>query len=206
MWIDCEMTGLELGVDELCEVAVVITDFDLNIVDPGIDIIIRPSDRALDNMGEYVTNMHKASGLLELLDQGVSVAEAQDRVVEYIKSFVPQAKKAPLAGNSVATDKAFLEIQMPAVIDHLHYRIVDVSSVKELARRWFPRTYFSSPDKNGGHRALADILESIRELSYYRAILFPEGEGPTSEECKATAQAVTESFAVHLGQDVSEEN
>lgn len=189
VWIDCEMTGLDTGVDELCEIAVVVTDFDLNPLDEGLDLIIRPSQRAIDNMGEFVRNMHTESGLIEDMMHGIDVEAAQAQVLEYVARFA-EPGKAPLAGNSVATDKSFLMVQMPQLVDYLHYRMIDVSSIKELARRWYPRTYFAAPEKHGGHRALADILESIQELRYYRAVLFPAGEGPSTEECQAAAAAL----------------
>lgn len=186
------MTGLELGVDELIEVAVIITDFDLKPVDEGIDVIIRPSDAARAQMSDFVTKMHQTSGLIEELDAGLSIADAEDQVVAYIKKFVPVAGKAPLGGNSVGTDKGFLQAQMPRLVDHLHYRIIDVSSVKELAKRWYPRAYHHAPEKLGGHRALGDIRDSINELEYYRRAVFV-AEGPSSEEATAIAQEVTDS-------------
>jgi oligoribonuclease len=160
VWIDCEMTGLDLEVDELVEVAVVITDFDLEPVHPGFDIVIKPDQSALDNMNEFVTNMHVTSGLIEEIPNGVSLADAEYQVLEYILQHVPAEGSAPLAGNTIGTDRAFLSKYMPRVDGHLHYRSVDVSSIKELCRRWFPRVYFNAPEKHGGHRALADILES----------------------------------------------
>ena len=166
VWIDCEMTGLDLDKDGLVEVAVVITDEQLNVVDPGIDIVIRPSQEALDNMGDFVRNMHTESGLIDEFETGVSLEEAQREVLDYVKKFVPQPRQALLAGNSIGTDKAFLERDMPELIDYLHYRVVDVSSIKELAKRWYHRTFEEAPAKHGGHRALADILESIQELVY----------------------------------------
>ncbi|GAB2513856.1 oligoribonuclease [Paramicrobacterium agarici] len=190
VWIDCEMTGLDVSVDELVEVAVVITDFDLNIVDDGLDIVIKPGASALENMNEFVTEMHRTSGLLEELSNGVSLADAEQRVLDYVKSHIPDERKAPLAGNTIGTDRAFLARYMPQLDAHLHYRNVDVSSVKELSRRWFPRAYFNAPKKEGGHRALADILESIRELQYYRKIVFVPEPGPTSDEAKAAAESV----------------
>lgn len=194
VWIDCEMTGLELGVDELCEVAVIVTDFNLEPAGEGIDLIIKPSQAALDNMGEFVTKMHTDSGLLAALDEGMSVEQAQEDILEYLKQYVPQPRLAPLAGNSVGTDKTFLAAQMPQLVDFLHYRVVDVSSIKELARRWFPRTYFAAPEKHGGHRALADILESIQELRYYREVLFPQGEGPSSQQCLQAAADLAQRY------------
>jgi len=194
VWIDCEMTGLDINVDELVEVAVVITDYDLRPVDPGFRIVIKADQPALDQMNEVVVKMHTASGLLEEIPGGVSLADAEYQVNEYILKFVPEPQSAPLAGNTIGTDRAFLAKYMPRVDSHLHYRSVDVSSIKELARRWFPRVYFQSPTKNGGHRALADILESIRELDYYRRALFVAEPGPTSEQAGAAAAATVEAW------------
>jgi oligoribonuclease len=198
VWIDCEMTGLDLGVDELVEVAVVVTDFDLVPVDAGFTIVIKPDQSALDNMGEFVTAMHRESGLLDEIPNGVSLAEAEYEVVEYILKHVPAGQQAPLAGNSIGTDRAFLAKYMPRVDGHLHYRNIDVSSIKELCRRWFPRIYFNSPPKNGGHRALADILESIRELDFYRRAAFVADPGPTSEDVQAVAAGIVEAWAPRL--------
>jgi oligoribonuclease len=198
VWIDCEMTGLELTTDELVEVAVVITDYDLTPVDPGFEIVIKPSAEALSHMGEFVTAMHTASGLIAELDGGVSLAEAETAVLEYIQRFVPAPQSAPLAGNTIGTDRAFINKYMPRVDAHLHYRSVDVSSIKELSRRWFPRVYFNSPTKNGGHRALADILESIRELHYYRKAVFVSEPGPSTEEVQVVSAAVVDEFATYL--------
>lgn len=195
VWIDCEMTGLDLAVDELVEIAVVITDFELQPLDPGFQIVIKPSDAALANMGDFVTEMHQTSGLIEEIPHGVSVADAEAQTLEYIKRFVPLVRKAPLAGNTIGTDRMFLAKYMPQIDQWLHYRNVDVSSVKELSRRWFPRVFFQAPTKNGGHRALADILESIRELRYYREAVFIEEPGPSSEEARSIAERTVSSFA-----------
>ena len=195
VWIDCEMTGLDLEVDEIVEVAVVITDYDLKPLDPGFNIVIKPDQSALDHMGEFVTQMHTESGLIAEIPNGVTLAEAEYEVLEYILKFVPDAGTAPLAGNTIGTDRAFLAKYMPRVDGHLHYRSVDVSSIKELARRWYPRVYFQAPAKNGGHRALADILESIRELDYYRRIVFVAEPGPTSEQAQAASASAVESWA-----------
>lgn len=181
------MTGLDVEKDALVEVAVVITDSDLNIVDKGIDVLIAPPQQALDHMNDFVRAMHTSSGLLEDLKNGVSLEEASAQVLSYIRRFVPASGKALLAGNSVGTDKMFLERYMPQVIDHLHYRIVDVSSIKELAKRWQRRAFEGAPPKHGGHRALADILESIQELEYYRRVLFPS-EKVTSAQAKAALE------------------
>lgn len=198
VWIDCEMTGLDLNRDELVEVAVVITDYDLALVDPGFSIVIKPSDVALKNMNDFVRGMHEKSGLAELISEGVDIAAAEKRVLEYILPFVPHEFKAPLAGNTIGTDRAFLAKYMPQVDAHLHYRNIDVSSIKELARRWFPPIYFHAPAKEGGHRALADILESIRELEYYRRAIFVEPPGPASSELKSIAVSVAEEFTAKL--------
>ena len=195
VWVDCEMTGLDLEVDELVEVAVVVTNYDLVPLDPGFSIVIKPDQTALDNMGDFVKNMHAESGLLDEIPNGKALAEAEYEVLEYILRFVPEHNTAPLAGNTIGTDRAFLAKYMPRVDAHLHYRNVDVSSIKELSRRWYPRAYFQSPAKNGGHRALADILESIRELDYYRSIVFVSPPGPSSDEAHAASAATVEAWS-----------
>lgn len=190
VWIDCEMTGLDLEVDELVEIAVVITDYDLNPVDAGIDIVIKPDASALESMSDFVRAMHTESGLIDEIPNGVSLAEAEYEVLEYVLKHVPDEQRAPLAGNSIGTDRAFISRFMPRLDAHLHYRNVDVSSIKELAKRWYPRAYFNAPAKDGGHRALADILESIRELQYYRRAVFVADPGPTSQELQSIAADV----------------
>ena len=192
------MTGLDLEVDELVEVAVVITDYDLVPVDPGFEIVIKPDQTAWDNMGDFVRQMHTTSGLIEEIPSGVTLAEAEYEVLEYILKFVPGGQSAPLAGNTIGTDRAFLAKYMPRVDRHLHYRSVDVSSIKELSRHWFPRVYFNAPAKNGGHRALADILESIRELEYYRGVAFVADPGPTSEQAQAVSASVVSQWTPRL--------
>ncbi|EPD95455.1 oligoribonuclease [Streptomyces albus] len=187
VWIDCEMTGLSLSDDALIEVAALVTDSELNVLGDGVDIVIRPPASALEAMPEVVREMHTTSGLLAELDAGTTLADAEARVLAYIREWVPEAGKAPLCGNSVSTDRGFLARDMPALEGHLHYRIVDVSSVKELARRWYPRAYYNSPEKNGNHRALADIRESIAELRYYREAVFVPQPGPDSETAKTIA-------------------
>ena len=188
VWIDCEMTGLDLdGGDTLIEVAALVTDGQLNVLGEGVDVLIKPSDEALERMGDFVREMHTKSGLLEELADGLSMEDAEGRVLEYIREHVPDECKAPLAGNTIGTDRAFLARYMPTLEKHVHYRNVDVSSVKELARRWFPRVYFNSPEKGGNHRALADIQESIEELRYYREILFVPEPGPSTEACREAA-------------------
>ncbi len=198
VWIDCEMTGLDLAVDELVEIAVVVTDFELNVLDPGFHIVIKPDASAMENMGEFVTEMHRSSGLLDEIPHGVSLADAEFQALEYIQRFAPVEGKAPLAGNTIGTDRMFLAKYMPRLDRWLHYRNVDVSSIKELSRRWYPRAYIHAPAKNGGHRALADILESIRELAYYREAVFVAQPGPTSDEAKAVAASAVSSFAHDL--------
>ncbi|MEU0517206.1 oligoribonuclease [Streptosporangium sp. NPDC006007] len=194
VWIDCEMTGLDLSRDALVEVACVVTDGELNRLDEGVDVVIKPPPEALEQMSEVVREMHTASGLLEVLGGGVTLAEAEALVLDYIKGHIPEPKRAPLCGNSISTDRSFIARDMPGVDTFLHYRMIDVSSVKELARRWYPRVYFASPEKQGGHRALADIVESIRELRYYRAAVFVPQPGPDS----ATAREVAESVSTRV--------
>jgi oligoribonuclease len=198
VWIDCEMTGLDISIDELVEVAVVITDYDLVPVDPGFSVVIKPDQSAFDNMGDFVTAMHKESGLLDEIPNGVALADAEYAVNEYILKFVPTPQTAPLAGNTIGTDRTFLAKYMPRVDSHLHYRSIDVSSIKELSRRWFPRVYFNAPAKDGGHRALADIRESIRELDYYRRAVFTPEPGLTTEQVQAISAEVVEGFAQRL--------
>lgn len=187
VWIDCEMTGLSLETDALVEVAALVTDFELNVLGDGVDLVIKPPSAALDQMDDFVRTMHTNSGLLTELDAGMAMADAEEAVLDYVREFVPEPRKAPLAGNSVGTDRAFLLRDMAALEAHLHYRVVDVSSIKELARQWYPRAYFASPDKAGNHRALTDIQESIEELRYYRAAVFVPQPGPDSETARALA-------------------
>lgn len=194
------MTGLDVTRDALIEVAVVITDADLNIVDPGIDVLITPPAEALEGMNDFVRQMHTSSGLLDELPSGTTMEDAQQQVLDYIRRFVPVPKKALLAGNSVGTDKMFLEANMPLVIDHLHYRLVDVSSIKELAKRWYRKAFEEAPVKHGGHRALADILESIQELEYYRRVLFPH-EPVTRERAREVAREVVELGIPKVGEE-----
>lgn len=203
VWIDCEMTGLSLQDDALIEVAAIVTDSELNPLDAGIDLVIKPPAAALEQMNSYVTKMHTDSGLINELDAGLTLEDAQNQVLEYIKTWVPHPGKAPLGGNSVATDKAFLERDMPALVSHLHYRIIDVSTLKELARRWYPRVYFASPEKTGDHRALADILESIDELRYYRKTLFLPDPGLDSETSREAAKQIMETSVKQVLDPVS---
>ncbi|WP_460468083.1 oligoribonuclease [Calidifontibacter terrae] len=188
IWIDCEMTGLDLGADALIEVAVLVTDFELTQLGDGVDVLIKPEAAALEQMNDFVRDMHTRSGLLDELDHGVTMEAAEQQVMDYITQHAPDAGKWPLGGNSVATDRAFLDRDMPILSNHLHYRLIDVSSIKELSRRWYPRAYFNAPKKQGGHRALADITESIAELRYYREAVFVAEPGPSSADAKRIAQ------------------
>jgi oligoribonuclease len=187
VWIDCEMTGLDLAYDALVEIACLVTDGQLNMLDDGIDLVIKPPAEALDHMPDIVREMHTKSGLLAELGGGITLAEAQEQVLAYVRGHVPESKKVPLCGNSIATDRSFLARDMPELDTFLHYRMVDVSSIKELARRWYPRAYFASPEKHGGHRALADIRESVQELGYYREAVFVRPPGPDSAAAKEIA-------------------
>jgi oligoribonuclease len=199
VWIDCEMTGLDLEKDRLIEVAVLVTDSELNPLDPGLDLVINAPDDVLDGMTEVVAEMHAKSGLTDAVRAStLTLAEAEQQLLAYIKRFVPERRSAPLCGNSIGTDRGFLARDMQELDDHLHYRMVDVSSLKELARRWFPRVYFAQPPKGLAHRALADIIESIRELAYYRRTLFVPSPGPNSEAAKDAAEEAVAAFAALL--------
>jgi oligoribonuclease len=193
VWIDCEMTGLDLGNDLLVEVAAVVTDSELNVLGDGIDVVIGATAEQLSRMPPVVEEMHRSSGLTEqILASHVTIEQAEQQVLTWLSTYVEEPRKAPLCGNSIATDRGFIARDMPALDAFLHYRMVDVSSVKELARRWYPRAYYNSPKKAGGHRALADILESVQELRYYRATVFVPAPGPTSEQAaQAAASLVT---------------
>ncbi len=184
VWVDCEMTGLDVQIDEICEIAVIVTDQQLEPVHEGLQIVVKPSRKAMKNMGEFVTQMHTDSGLIDEIPSGVSILKAEQQVLEYVKQWVSEPSTAPLAGNSIGTDRMFLNRQTKEFDDFLHYRNIDVSSFKELARRWFPQIYFQLPKKAGNHRALADIRESIKELRYYRKVLLVQDPGPTSKELK----------------------
>ncbi|HEY3750881.1 MAG TPA: oligoribonuclease [Pseudonocardiaceae bacterium] len=188
VWIDCEMTGLDLGKDALIEIAALVTDADLKVLGDGVDVVIHADDPALDGMPDVVRDMHAKSGLTEEVRRStVSMADAERQVLEYVRAYVPDPRTAPLAGNSIATDRGFIARDMPDLDTHLHYRMVDVSSIKELCRRWFPRIYYAQPEKGLAHRALADIKESIRELEYYRRTAFVPQPGPSTEEARAVA-------------------
>ena len=192
VWVDCEMTGLDLRKDALIEIAALVTDSDLTVLGEGVDVVIHASDAALAAMPEVVTAMHEKSGLTELVRAStVTIDQAQELVLDYVREFVPEPRTAPLAGNSIATDRGFISRDMPVLDDHLHYRMVDVSSIKELCRRWYPRVYFAQPVKGMAHRALADISESIRELAYYRRAVFRPDPGPSTEQAQAIAAELT---------------
>ena len=193
VWIDCEMTGLDKSRDALVEIACLVTDAELNILGKGVDVLIKPPAAALANMGDYVRDMHTSSGLLaelQALPDDATIEAAQAKVLRYIKRYVPGAGKAPLGGNTIATDKGFLERDMPALIDHLHYRMIDVSTLKELSRRWYPRVFFSAPDKTGNHRALGDIIDSINELRYYREAIMVSSPGPDTVTAREIAARI----------------
>jgi oligoribonuclease len=196
VWIDCEMTGLDLARDALIEVAVIVTDGELEPLDDGLDIVIKIADDVLDTMIPFVRDMHASSGLTDAVRAStITLGQAETQVLEYVKKHVPEPKSAPLCGNSIATDRGFLARDMPHLDEFLHYRMIDVSSVKELAKRWYPRVYQSQPAKGLAHRALADILESIQELRYYRSALFVPPPGPTLDEAQAIAHAVLQAPA-----------
>ncbi|NIJ11061.1 oligoribonuclease [Saccharomonospora amisosensis] len=191
VWIDCEMTGLDLAKDALIEIAVLVTDADLRVLGEGLDLVIHAGDEALANMPDIVREIHARSGLTEEVRRStITLDEAERRALEYVREYVPDPQTAPLAGNSVATDRGFLARDMPTLDAHLHYRMVDVSSIKELVRRWYPRIYYAKPDKGLAHRALADIRESIGELEYYRRTAFVPQPGPSTEQARAAAGEV----------------
>jgi oligoribonuclease len=191
VWIDCEMTGLDLARDALIEVAAIVTDSELNVLDEGIEVVIHVDDDLLDTMLPVVRDMHAASGLTEAVRASTTtLGEAEKLVLDYVKTHVPDIRSAPLCGNSIGTDRGFIARDMPALDEHLHYRMVDVSSIKELAKRWYPKVYQSQPEKGLRHRALDDIRESITELAYYRATVFVPPPGPTGEQAQAAAKAV----------------
>ena len=185
VWIDLEMTGLDPNKDEIVEIACIVTESDLTEIDEGISIVVKPNDAPLAAMDPFVVDMHTTSGLITEIPDGTTLADAEERVLAYITERVPEARKAPLAGSSVYVDRGFLARYMPSIDQHMHYRLIDVSSLKELARRWYPRIYYSSPDKTGNHRALADIRESIAELRYYRDAMLVPQPGPDSDTAKA---------------------
>ena len=185
VWIDCEMTGLDPKFDEIVEIACIVTDAELNELDEGITLVVKPGEESFAGMDDFVVNMHTASGLIEEIPLGIALADAEQQVLDYVKAHVPEARKAPLAGSSVYVDRGFLANYMPELDAHLHYRLVDVSSIKELTRRWYPRVYFASPEKKGNHRALGDIRDSISELRFYRDAVFVAQPGPDTDAARA---------------------
>jgi oligoribonuclease len=184
IWIDCEMTGLSLLTDALVEIAVLVTDSELNVIGEGVDVVIHATDSQLDGMSDFVREMHTNSGLITEIPKGISIAAAEAKIIAYLESASTIAGKSPLAGNSVGVDRAFIDRDMPLLGAYLHYRTIDVSSIKELARRWYPKAYFNAPAKSGNHRALGDIQDSIAELAYYRSAIFTDASAQGSEERK----------------------
>lgn len=195
VWIDCEMTGLDVDRDGLCEIAVIVTDFALQPLHPGFEIVINPGADALANMGDFVRNMHKTSGLLPRIEAGLSVEEAERQVIDYVSQHVTPGKRAIVAGNTIGMDRRFISKYMPALDERLHYRSIDVSTIKELSRQWYPAAFFGAPEKNGGHRALADIAESIRELAYFRDAVLVAGPGPDKAASEQLAEGITRSYS-----------
>ncbi|WP_051116554.1 oligoribonuclease [Amycolatopsis nigrescens] len=205
VWIDCEMTGLDLAKDALIEIAALVTDADLNVLGEGLDVVIHADETALAGMPDVVRDMHAHSGLTEEVRRStISLAEAEQQILGYIREHVPDPKTAPLAGNSIATDRGFITRDMPELDDHLHYRMVDVSSIKELIRRWYPRIYYAKPEKGLSHRALSDIRESIGELDYYRRIAFVPQPGPSTEQARAAAADVLREYGGNPVQDAGD--
>ena len=194
VWIDLEMTGLDPDRHVIVEVAALVTDAELNILDEGIDLVIHASDDELAEMDDFVTNMHDSSGLTEQIKAStVTLEEAEEAVLEFVDKHCADIRP-PLAGNSIATDRTFIRTYMPRLDERLHYRMIDVSTIKELTRRWFPKAYYNQPDKGLAHRALADIVESIRELDYYRRAVFTATPGPESGEASEFSQAAEQRY------------
>ncbi|UOQ60697.1 oligoribonuclease [Leucobacter rhizosphaerae] len=195
VWIDCEMTGLDVDRDGLCEIAVIVTDFDLTPLDPGFEIVINPGEEALANMGDFVREMHETSGLLPRIASGASLVDAEAQVIDYLSGLVTAGRRPLVAGNTIGMDRRFIAKYLPALEETLHYRSIDVSTIKELSRRWYPAAYFGAPAKRGGHRALADIAESIQELAYFRDTVMQPAPGPDKSASAATSQATSERYA-----------
>lgn len=194
VWIDCEMTGLDIDRDGLCEIAVIVTDFELNPLHPGFEAVINPGPEALANMGDFVRDMHERSGLLARIPEGRSVAQVEAELIDYLGQHVTAGKRPMVAGNTIGMDRRFIAKFMPALEERLHYRSVDVSTLKELARRWYPAAFFAAPEKRGGHRALTDIAESIQELAYYRSAVLIDQPGPKKAEAERLATATSERY------------
>ena len=199
VWVDCEMTGLDTKNDVLVEIAVLVTDSDLNNIGEGVDLVIKATPEQISGMNEFVTKMHTDSGLIDEIPNGVSVSDAENTILKYLESSGVVAGKSPIAGNSVYVDRIFIARDMPKLAEHLHYRTIDVSSIKELTRRWYPKVYFNSPAKTGNHRALGDIKDSIAELSFYRKTVFVDQPGPQSADIKQIAAAFNGDSASELG-------
>lgn len=195
VWIDCEMTGLDVDADGLCEIAVIVTDFDLAPLHPGFEVVINPGPEAMAHMGDFVRGMHEESGLLPRIESGVTVAEAEQQVISYLAQHVTAGRRPIVAGNTIGMDRRFIAKYMPALEERLHYRSIDVSTIKELARQWYPATFYGAPEKRGGHRALADIAESIQELAYFREAVLVKGPGPDKATAEAMARTAGERYA-----------
>lgn len=201
VWIDCEMTGLDTDRDGLCEIAVIVTDFDLEPLDAGFEIVINPGAAALEQMNDFVRSMHEKSGLLPRIESGASVADAEQQVIDYVNRFVGPGRRPLVAGNTIGMDRRFIAKYMPTLEERLHYRSIDVSTIKELARRWYIPAYFGAPEKRGGHRALADIAESIQELAYFRKTVMVEGSGPDKVVSAQAAEEAGERYAALIDGD-----
>lgn len=195
VWIDCEMTGLDVDQDGLCEIAVIVTDFELTPLDPGFEIVINPGAEALEHMNDFVRSMHEKSGLLPRIAEGATLEDAELQVIAYLQRFITSGRRPLVAGNTIGMDRRFIAKYLPALEERLHYRSIDVSTIKELSRRWYPAAYFGAPEKRGGHRALADIAESIQELAYFRDAVMVPGPGPDKVAAATHAQGATERFA-----------
>lgn len=201
VWIDCEMTGLDIDRDGLCELAVIVTDFELKPLHPGFEVIINPGEEALNNMGDFVRDMHEKSGLLPRIATGLVVEEAERQVIDYLRQHVTAGHRPIVAGNTIGMDRRFISKYMPTLESKLHYRSIDVSTIKELARRWYPAAFYGSPEKQGGHRALADIAESIRELAYFRNTVLVEQPGPDKAHSEQAASQIQEVYAALIGDE-----
>jgi len=195
VWIDCEMTGLDVDTDGLCEIAVIVTDFDLKPLHPGFELVINPGAEALEQMNSFVRGMHEKSGLLPRIEQGVSVEEAERQVIAYLAQHFTAGHRPLVAGNTIGMDRRFIAKYMPTLEEKLHYRSIDVSTIKELSRRWFPAAFFGAPAKRGGHRALADIAESIQELAYFRNAVLVAQPGPDKAASEQLAGEMSEVYA-----------
>ena len=194
VWIDCEMTGLDVDRDGLCEIAVIVTDFDLTPLAPGFEVVINPGEAALDHMNDFVRSMHETSGLLPRIAAGLSVTDAESAVIDYLQPLITGGRRPLVAGNTIGMDRRFIAKYMPTLETRLHYRSIDVSTLKELARRWYPQTYSLAPEKRGGHRALADIAESIQELAYFRSVTMLPGTGLERDAIKTSAAATVQQY------------